>query len=45
MYEKAEKYSRTCEKKIVIHYTFQARSSLMADAVTAESSEMALFPA
>lgn len=24
VYEKAEKYSRTCGNRIVIHYTFQA---------------------
>lgn len=45
VYEKAEKYSRTCGNRIVIHYTFQAGSAQRADAVTDEVSEMALLPA
>ena len=45
VYEKAEKYSRTCGNRIVIHYTFQAGSAQRADAVTDEVSEKALLPA
>ncbi len=45
VYEKAEKYSRTCGNRIVIHYTFQAGSGQRADAVMDEVSEMALLPA
>ena len=45
VYEKAEKYSRTCGNRIVIHYTFQAGSGQRADAVTDEASEMALLSA
>ena len=45
VYEKAEKYSRTCGNRIVIHYTFQAGSGQRADAVTDEANEMALLPA
>ena len=45
VYEKAEKDSRTCGNKIVIHYTFQAGSGQRADAVMDEVSEMALLPA
>ena len=45
VYEKAEKYSRTCGNRIVIHYTFQAGSGQRADAVMDEASEMALLPA
>ncbi|MBR6580368.1 MAG: DUF4368 domain-containing protein [Ruminococcus sp.] len=45
VYEKAEKYSRTCGNRIVIHYTFQAGSGQRADAVADEASEMALLPA
>lgn len=43
VYEKAEKYSRTCGNRIVIHYTFQADSGQREDAVTDEASEMALL--
>ncbi len=45
VYEKAEKYSRTCGNRIVIHYMFQAGSGQRADAVADEASEMALLPA
>ncbi len=45
VYEKAEKYSRTCGNRIMIHYTFQAGSGQRADAVADEASEMALLPA
>lgn len=45
VYEKAEKYSRTCGNKIVIHYTFQASSSQKADAIADETNKMTLLPA
>jgi len=44
VYEKAEKHSRTCGNRIVIHYTFQAGSGQRADAVTDKVSEIALLP-
>ncbi len=44
VYEKAEKYSRTCGNKIVIQYTFHADNFQTIDSISDEQGETILLP-